>query len=95
MKTKKIVALVLASMMAVSALAACNKTVPTDSKETGDGSTATTSEGPKEIVDFTMFAAMAGKEKDAGNEIMEIIAEKTGVRVKEKWLTGQIGRAHV
>ena len=89
MKTKKIVALVLASMMAVSALAACNKTVPTDTKETGDGSTATTSEGPKEIVDFTMFAAMAGKEKDAGNEIMEIIAEKTGVRVKETWLTGQ------
>ena len=39
--------------------------------------------------EFTMFAAMAGKEKDDDNEIMELIAEKTGVKVKETWLTGQ------
>jgi putative aldouronate transport system substrate-binding protein len=42
-----------------------------------------------EIVDFTMFTAMPGSEINDGNEIQEIIAKKTGVRVKETWLTGQ------
>ena len=91
MKTKKIVSLILASMLAVSAFAACSTTKPTETTAGTDngGGGETTSEAPKEIKDFTMFAAMAGKEKEDGNEIMEIIAEKTGVRVKETWLTGQ------
>ena len=72
MKTKKIVSLVLASMLVVSSFTACAK------GKSGSG-----------IVDMTMFAAMAGKEKDEGNEIKELIAQKTGVRVKESWLTGQ------
>lgn len=42
-----------------------------------------------EIIDFTMFSAMPGAEINDGNEIQELIAEKTGVRVKETWLTGQ------
>ena len=71
MKTKKIVSLVLASMLAVSSFTACS------GNKSG------------KIVDMTMFAAMAGKEKDENNDIKEIIAEKTGVRVKESWLTGQ------
>ena len=87
MKTKKIVSLILASMLAVSSFAACS-TKPTDTQTSGTGETAQTGDG-KEIVDFTMFAAMAGKEKNEGNDIMELIAEKTGVRVKETWLTGQ------
>ncbi|MCQ2502510.1 MAG: sugar ABC transporter substrate-binding protein [Saccharofermentans sp.] len=41
------------------------------------------------VTEFTMFAAMAGKEKESDNEIMNLIAEKTGVKVKESWLTGQ------
>ena len=90
MKTKKIVSLVLASMLAVSSFAACSTTT-TDGTTTagGGGDVETSADGEKEIVDFTMFAAMAGKEKDADNDIMQIIAEKTGVRVKETWLTGQ------
>ncbi len=51
--------------------------------------TAGTSEDGKEIIDFTMFIAMPGPEINDGNEIQEIIAQKTGVRVKETWLTGQ------
>ena len=90
MKTKKIVSLVLASMMAVSSLAACNQgnnggggeTDPTSTNGSGEPATS-------EIVDMTFFAAMSGKEKNDGNEIKEIIAQKTGVRVKESWLTGQ------
>lgn len=41
------------------------------------------------IVDMTMFIAMPGSEINNGNEIQELIAQKTGVRVKETWLTGQ------
>ena len=71
MKTRKLVALALASMLAVSSFTAC------------------AGAGKSNVTDFTMFAAMSGKEKDEGNEIKELIAQKTGVRVKESWLTGQ------
>ena len=46
-------------------------------------------DGNKDIIDFSMFIAMPGPEINDGNEIQEIIAQKTGVRVKETWLTGQ------
>ena len=35
---------------------------------------------------FTMFTTMEGIEINSGNEIQEIIAQKTGVKVKETWL---------
>ena len=41
------------------------------------------------IYEFTMFIAMPGSEINDDNEIMNLIAEKTGVKVKETWLTGQ------
>ncbi len=40
----------------------------------------------QEITDFTMFTAMPGSEIKSGNDVQEIIAKKTGVRVKETWL---------
>ena len=90
MKTKKIVSLILGSMLAVTSLAACSTGTPGDTTAaTTGGDQPAVTDGGKEIVDFTMFAAMAGKEKNEGNEIKEIIAEKTGVRVNETWLTGQ------
>ena len=42
-----------------------------------------------EIVTFSMFSGMAGKDLDTDNEIKEIIAKKTGVRVTEYWLSAQ------
>lgn len=42
-----------------------------------------------DIKNFTMFIAMAGSEINDDNEIQQMIAEKTGVKVKETWLTGQ------
>ena len=36
-----------------------------------------------------MFIAMPGSEINDDNEIMNIIAEKTGAKLKETWLTGQ------
>ena len=47
--------------------------------------------GPSDdnIVDFLMFSTYNGTEKSSDNEIKQLIAEKTGVRVDEYWLTGQ------
>ncbi len=42
-----------------------------------------------DIKEFTMFTAMPGAEINDDNEVQQIIAEKTGVKVKETWLTGQ------
>lgn len=41
------------------------------------------------ITDFTMFIAMPGTEIDEDNDIKGIIADLTGVRVYETYLTGQ------
>lgn len=65
----------------------------TDSTEQTGDETADASEKKEyaddEIIDMTMFTAMPGSEINDGNEIQEMIAKKTGVRVKETWLTGQ------
>ncbi|MBR3058766.1 MAG: sugar ABC transporter substrate-binding protein [Clostridiales bacterium] len=42
-----------------------------------------------EILNWKFFAAMFGSEINDGNEIQELIAKDTGIRVKESWLTGQ------
>ncbi|MDO4304592.1 MAG: sugar ABC transporter substrate-binding protein [Bacillota bacterium] len=63
-------------------------------QDSEDGDSASTEEAKTEysddeIIDFTCFVAMPGSEINDGNEVQEIIAKKTGVRVKETWLTGQ------
>lgn len=56
----------------------------------GGGSDSTaSSESSDGIKTFTMFIAMPGSEINDDNEIMNIIAEKTGAKLKETWLTGQ------
>ena len=42
-----------------------------------------------DIKEFTAFFAVPGSEINDDNEVQQIIAEKTGVKVKETWLTGQ------
>ena len=42
-----------------------------------------------EILNWNFFAAMHGSEINDGNEIQELIAKDTGIRVKETWLAGQ------
>ena len=42
-----------------------------------------------DVKEFDMFIAMPGTEINDDNEIQQMIAEKTGVKVKETWLTGQ------
>ena len=76
MKRKKIVSMLLVATMAATMFAGCGN----DSGKKGS------SGGAKE---FDAFFAVPGSEINDDNEIQKIIEEKTGVRVKETWLTGQ------
>ena len=75
---KKIVSALLITAMLSSMLSGCGK-------EAGSGG-AVNEDGIKE---FTAFFAVPGSEINDDNEIQQIIAEKTGCKVKETWLTGQ------
>lgn len=77
MKKKMVSALLLTSMLA-GMFSGCGKT------QAGGG--AVNEDGIKE---FTAFFAVPGSEINDDNEIQQIIAEKTGCKVKETWLTGQ------
>lgn len=101
MKLKKFMALGMAVMLSATALVGCDKggavvepdVDPVVNPDGGNGE-VTPDAGEKEysedeIVNWTMYSNMAGSEINDGNDIQEIIAKKTGVRVKETWLTGQ------
>ncbi len=61
-----------------------------DAGDTADADAGETEVAAGDIVDFTFFGGMPGVEINSGNnEIQDIIAQKTGVRLKETWLTGQ------
>ena len=64
----------LAAMIATAAVTAM----------TGAGTTFA-----EEVKEFTAFFAVPGTEINKDNDIQQIIAEKTGVKVDETWLTGQ------
>ena len=74
MKAKRVTGMLLVSALAVSLFTGC-----------GGGS----SENEGGIKEFTAFFAVPGAEINDDNEIQQIIADKTGVKVKETWLTGQ------
>lgn len=82
MKKKQIVSLLLTGVMAMSLMAGCGSN---SSKET---SSSSTTEGGK-VKEFTAFIAVPGSEINDDNVNQKLIAEKTGVKVKETWLTGQ------
>lgn len=74
MKAKRVTGMLLASVLAVSLFTGC-----------GGGS----SENEGGTKEFTAFYAVPGAEINDDNEIQQIIAEKTGAKVDETWLTGQ------
>ena len=99
MKLKRVLAMALASAMmltfvgcggssdAAAPAAADNSSAATETA--ADDAAADTAAPAGDIIDMTFFGAMPQAEINDGNDIQEIIAEKTGVRVKETWLTGQ------
>ena len=87
MKRRKLISVLLAATMMAAMFAGCGSdAASTDAKENADGAVSTEAGGVKE---FTAFFAVPGSEINDDNEIQQIIADKTGVKVKETWLTGQ------
>ena len=87
MKRRKLISVLLAATMMAALFAGCGSdAASTDAKENADGADSTEAGGVKE---FTAFFAVPGSEINDDNEIQQIIADKTGVKVKETWLTGQ------
>ena len=87
MKRRKLISVLLAAAMMAAMFAGCGSdAASTDAKENADGADSTEAGGVKE---FTAFFAVPGSEINDDNEIQQIIADKTGVKVKETWLTGQ------
>ena len=95
MKFKRVLALAMAATMVASFAVGCDSNKPGSGDqptgpvvgENGEVERVEVEDG--QIVDMTMFIAMPGSEINDGNDVQEMIAEKTGVRVKETWLTGQ------
>lgn len=95
-KAKKVVSALLVAAMAASMFTGCGgETTGADSASVGDTQNGGSSEsdGMKEFTAF--FAVPAGTEINDDNEIQQKIAEITGVKVKETWLTGQTAQEAV
>ena len=90
MKKTKIAAVMLASLMSLSAMAGCNKTPAATTTTGAGGETTAATDAPKQIKEFSAFFAVpAPSEINKDNEIQKIIAEKIGAKCNETWLTGQ------
>ena len=84
MKRKKMLSALLVVAMAATMFAGCgNKGGSNSSTQGGKAANG------GDIKEFTAFFAVPGSEINDDNEVQQIIAEKTGVKVKETWLTGQ------
>ena len=107
MRKKKILSVLLATAMMSAMFTGCGggddaastntnsgNNASADASNSGD-STGSESSGSGEIKEFTAFFAVPGSEINDDNEIQQLIAEKTGVKVKETWLTGQTAQEAV
>lgn len=96
MKRKKLVSVLLITAMTATFFAGCGGNSGNNGKTSNAGSSAAGTESSADagtengdVKEFTAFFAVPGSEINDDNEIQQIIAEKTGVKVKETWLTGQ------
>lgn len=110
MRKKKILSVLLATAMISAMFTGCggggddaastntnsgdNTSADASSSNSGDSANSGSSDSG-EIKEFTAFFAVPGSEINDDNEIQQLIAEKTGVKVKETWLTGQTAQEAV
>ncbi len=85
MRKKAIVNLMLTVAASALFITGCGGDGGGDKKPSSGGS----SSEKGSVKEFTAFFAVPGSEINDDNEVQKIIAEKTGVKVKETWLTGQ------
>lgn len=83
MRKKHIRSLMAVAVMSAMLVTGCGDDGGSSNKKSGGDSSG------NGIKEFTAFFATPGSEINDDNEIQKIIAEKTGVKVKETWLTGQ------
>ncbi|MDD6811283.1 MAG: extracellular solute-binding protein [Lachnospiraceae bacterium] len=99
MKKKALVSLLMTATLAFSMLTGCGNSADSSESASTDKATEEKSDGGEkadgEIKEFTAFFATPGTEINDDNEIQQIIAEKTGAKVKETWLTGQTDKEAV
>ncbi len=101
MKTKKVLSVLLAAAVMSTMFTGCGggdsaqtgtqSGTGTDASPSGDSA----SSGTGELKEFTAFFAVPGTEINDDNEIQQMIADMTGVKVKETWLTGQTAQEAV
>ena len=110
MRKEKILSVLLATAMMSAMFTGCggggddaastntnsgdNTSADASSSNSGDSANSGSSDSG-EIKEFTAFFAVPGSEINDDNEIQQLIAEKTGVKVKETWLTGQTAQEAV
>ena len=103
MKTKKVLSGLLAAAMMSAMFTGCgggetdttSTGTNTGTDTSGSGESSNNAANSGEIKEFTAFFAVPGTEINDDNEIQQMIAEKTGVKVKETWLTGQTAQEAV
>lgn len=83
MGRKRLLSLVLTSMVALGVFTGCSKGTDKNSNANKDG-----------IKEFSAFFATAGKEVP-DNRLKNAIAEKIGAKVTETWLTGQTAKERI
>lgn len=88
MNKRKLLALFLSGMLATTCLVGCGSSTGGSSSSSGSSN----SDGYKH---FTAFNASAGKELPDNNRMKNKIAEKTGVKVDETYLTGQTPKERI
>ncbi len=66
-----------------------SESTSTESTESTDSGDSGDSGSSGDVKEFTAFFAVPGSEINDDNEVQQMIAEKTGCKVKETWLTGQ------
>ncbi len=94
MKRRKAVSVLLVMAMAASMLTGCgggntNTTGTNGAASTEGGSSGENTNDSSGVKEFTAFFAVPGTEINDDNEIQQKIAEITGAKCKETWLTGQ------
>ena len=89
MKRKKLMALLLTGVMASSVLAGCGGSDKADSSAESGSETSKEDSDSGEIREYIAFFAVPGSEINDDNVVQQKIAEITGAKVKETWLTGQ------